>query len=188
MDLVSFSRERVKIMGETRSCIPKSWCKETYLPPAFLSVYGLSSWTFAALGIWIFLRFDKPLFPGMFFEAALCILQSVTSFGCDVQSFGRASIWKPLDRLMASFFTLWQVLKFFWLGQTRRERLMWGMAISVALYCFYQAQAALRTRPKPDFRAFLRWHSLWHLSLPLGAAIWCELRCARLLLQSGSDS
>lgn len=32
----------------------------------------------------------------------------------------------------------------------------------------------------PNIRHFLKWHTLWHFTLPLGSALWLEIRSRRL--------
>ena len=32
----------------------------------------------------------------------------------------------------------------------------------------------------PSIRDFLKWHTLWHFTLPLGSALWLEIRSRRL--------
>lgn len=92
-------QQRAQLILSRRSAVPSNWRQCRFLPPSPLSVYSFSCFTYALLGLWSLFWFrTRPLFPGLQFEATLLILQSVTSFGCDVYSFGETSIWKPIDR------------------------------------------------------------------------------------------
>jgi len=130
---------------------------------------------------------QQALFPGMMIEAILLLLQSVCSFGCDVISFGRASRWKPIDRLCASIFVSWQFTKLFWLDMDATEWVIWCATLLVGVYCFKHSSSSLKSiaakesKLNMDFRSYFWWHTAWHVSLPIGAAIWMFARQARLV-------
>jgi len=131
-------------------------------------------------------------------EAFLLLAQSITSYGCDVYSFGLPSIWKPLDRCGASSFVLWQMLKLVWLDMSALEYMLWAGTLAVGGATFRTAQACLTTSATTTcggggrgglnqggddaarLEAFVRWHTLWHLTLPLGVVAWMTVRAQRL--------
>ena len=96
----SFLAERATLTFRTTTIIPRGWEGTPGMPPAPWSAYGLSSFSYAALGAWTYAHYgERPLFPGMHFEIALLFFQSACSYGCDVHTFGRPSLWKPVDRM-----------------------------------------------------------------------------------------
>jgi hypothetical protein len=138
---------------------------------------------------------------------------------CDVATFGRASGWKPVDRLAATAFVGWQGCKLAWLEMSAAEGVVWCATLAVGLLCFQASMACLKlptARPSrrpptvsapptssfssaanshqapqfdcaekdadavPDLRLYLKWHTAWHCSLPLGAALWLAVRANRL--------
>jgi hypothetical protein len=144
-----------------------------------------------------------PLFRGMHFEAILLIFQSIASYGCDVYSFGRASIWKPIDRVFASSFVLWECFKLCWLHMSVAEWITWAVSLSLSLYCFATSMHQLkidknhsdddslkggkrngkkRSSSSVELRRsrYLWWHTMWHISLPFGAGVWMMVRANRL--------
>jgi hypothetical protein len=216
-------------------------------------------------------------------EVGLLACQSVASWGCDVHSFGRPSLWKPVDRMYgvnrptdikclmigfdllevssrasssftvrawpfflstlsiflrcATTFVAWQGLKLLWLRMSLGEWLVWAATLAVGIGCFRVSMsklkaacasatahtnasddasgavataappvnagsgpgavrrhrkgpsssssssstvAALGDRPVVDLGPYYRWHTAWHVSLPVGAAVWLAVRCASL--------
>ena len=135
---------------------------------------------------------SQHLYPGQHVETALLVAQSICSYGCDVYSFGRPSIWKPVDRTCASCFVLYQALKLVWLDMCAVEWVVWSLTLSVGLICFRNSMAQLKAAPKRskdgetvDLRDYLWWHTAWHWSLPLGAAVWMAVRAERLQSEGG---
>lgn len=244
-----FLRQRLRLTLSTKTAIPASMAaslRSSSSSSSLFNVYAASCFTYALLGAYALARgFASstqpggcpPLFPGIRVEVALLFLQSVCSFGCDAYSFGRASVWKPLDRTMASLFVLFQATKLAWLEMAAEEMLCWTLTLSVGVLCFMRSMSCLKTtrggaggaaagsgggvggsdaamrrttrsmatrsqatggkdskggeeaeeerieeRPEepPLISAFLRWHSIWHISLPLGAAVWMEIRARRM--------
>ena len=108
----SFLKERLRLTLSTDTAIPPldeastvQWASVQFL------VYCSSCFSYALLALYAMVRgFTLPLcgndgnsasiyvFPGVCTEVGLLYLQSICSFGCDAWSFGKASIWKPLDR------------------------------------------------------------------------------------------
>ena len=108
----SFLKERLRLTLSTDTAIPPldeassvQWTSVQFL------VYCSSCFSYALLALYAMVRgFTVPLcgndgdnaslyvFPGVCTEVGLLYLQSICSFGCDAWSFGKASIWKPLDR------------------------------------------------------------------------------------------
>lgn len=114
------------------------------------------------------------------------MFQSIASFGCDVYSFGRPSIWKPIDRVFASSFVLWECIKLFWLHMSLAEWVTWFIALCCGLYCFKMSMDQLKLGDEEiKSHSILRsryiwWHTMWHLSLPIGAGVWMMVRANRL--------
>jgi hypothetical protein len=153
-------------------------------------------------------------------EACLLFAQSMCSFGCDVFSFGRSSVWKPIDRLCASAFVTWQFtkvvavcclllpfsatpqasftltthylpscLQLFWLDMALLEWVIWCTSLLIGITCFkrsiFSLKSAIAASAKDDSLAldlswYFWWHTLWHVSLPIGAALWSFARHSRL--------
>ena len=116
----SFLKERLRLTLSTDTAIPPldeastvQWASVQFL------VYCSSCFSYALLALYAMVRgFTLPLcgndgnsasiyvFPGVCTEVGLLYLQSICSFGCDAWSFGKASIWKPLDRTVRKNFLL----------------------------------------------------------------------------------
>ena len=62
------------------------------------------------------------------------------------------------------------------------EWVIWCTALIIGIYCFKSSMDHLKKskKVKGRFHGYLRWHTLWHLSLPLGAAIWMIARNSRM--------
>ena len=99
------------------------------------------------------------------------------SYMGDVATWGRWSWWKAADVLFAVSNTLLQmvIVALAALGLATfppASPLTLGVSVAIALACKSRAQAA---RQRGDCLGFLRWHSAWHYSLPLGAGIASQL-------------
>ena len=102
----------------------------------------------------------------------LGMLQSIFSYGCDSHTFGKNSIWKPLDRLHSRCFILYFL---YWQWHlydtsTRLEIQIFGFCLVTGVYSFVRS---LKTLLKPEadqtnFNQHVYWHILWHLILPAG--------------------
>lgn len=95
------------------------------------------------------------------------------SYMADVETWGRPSIWKPLDRLLATTNSLLQIaiVATGSLGGATFPPLpvgVLGVSVALALACKQRAAAAYR---RGDCASYLRWHAAWHYTLPFGAIL-----------------
>eukprot|EP00457_Paulinella_chromatophora_P013308 gb/GEZN01013596.1/.p1 GENE.gb/GEZN01013596.1/~~gb/GEZN01013596.1/.p1 ORF type:complete len:226 (-),score=25.13 gb/GEZN01013596.1/:327-953(-) len=174
-------RKHVRKNFSTATVIPAGFEDIPGLPPSFTSAYGLSSWAYAALGLWALIVFwENELYTGMHLECFASILQSIFSFGCDVLTFGKASRWKVLDRNYATTLFLAQVFKLIWLEMTYEEWFLWAVILCVGLLTYskstYHIKQASTTLHPHHFHGFLRWHTAWHILLPFGMALWMLMK------------
>ena len=154
-----------------QSSIPHSWRRHLAVP---LSVYGLSSFTYVAVGLhalalWSSCPSAIPEWPPAIArpEACLVTLQGIWSFFSDVLNVGRDSAFHPIDRASALALVAVQLIKFGLVmphSMTVAE-LVWiwfGLAGGIGRkLCGYRA--ILRGSPE----SFRTWHTLWHVSMPL---------------------
>ena len=64
------------------------------------------------------------------------------------------------------------------------ERLCWTLILVFGAVCNTRSMKTLKCDPdtnaNPNYRRYLFWHSMWHLSLPLGAGLWIIMRWYRV--------
>ena len=111
-----------------------------------------------------------PLFPWRCTGFAV-VCNGFMSFMADVETWGRESHWQTADRVLAIVNTLLQagVVVMSCLGYSNfpiESPVCLGSGVVLALVCKQRSAAAFR---RGDCDAFVRWHSAWHLLLPLGA-------------------
>ena len=151
--------------------------------PALPWWYKLSSCAYTLLGLQLLLchQIDLashgPWFPWWLISCQL-VLQGVLSFMADVVSFGTSSRWKVADALGAgsTFFTCATLVPFTWSGDLNFSGAMlrgFSVTMAVAAYCKHRSSIALREGRRDATRApgsFVLWHTLWHLTLPVGSS------------------
>jgi len=155
----------------TRHCrVPAAWRQHVHR----LSLYALSSFFYAVVGAVLLLGLclhpERTLYAGEWVEMLLWFWQAGASYWCDVIDLGIPSISHPIDRFSAVVFTVQQCVKY---GLVRcKGPLAHWLALSMSsgfilgLYCFHRSGVAVK---KCEMQHYLRWHTLWHLSLPLNA-------------------
>ena len=80
------------------------------------------------------------------------------------------SLWHGADRLLAWPLTILQIVKVYLMMTDGSSS--WGPSavylaiVVVALACRWQSR---RARLSNDAPGYVRWHSLWHVTMPLGA-------------------
>ena len=111
-----------------------------------------------------------PLFPWRCTGFAV-VCNGFMSFMADVEMWGRESRWQTADRVLAIVNTMLQagVVVMSCMGYSNfpiESPVCLGSGVVLALVCKQRSAAAFR---RGDCDAFVRWHSAWHLLLPLGA-------------------
>ena len=151
--------------------------------PALPWWYKLSSCAYTLLGLQLLLCHQVELashgawFPWWLVSCQL-VLQGVLSFMADVVSFGTSSRWKVADALGAgsTFFTCATLVPFTWSGDLNFSGAMlrgFSVTMAVAAYCKHRSSIALREGRRDAARtpgSFVLWHTLWHLTLPMGSS------------------
>ena len=138
--------------------------------------YAVSPFFYSVAGLVLLLNADmhaervSPTHPWRL-DAVLLLLQGVISFASDVARFGVDSRMRVLDRFFASTLTLSAIPKMavWWLG-------WWGFLpmptpcaaaaaclFPVGIVAFLNSRLACKTG---TLRAFLWWHSAWHVIFP----------------------
>jgi len=77
-----FLNERLSVVLSTRTIIPKGWERTPGLPPSYLSVYGLSSWSYGILGAWMLFRLAAKLWK---IKAVYCLVETANPCCFDSQ-------------------------------------------------------------------------------------------------------
>ena len=177
----------VRTLTSPKTGINPSW-RNGGRSVSLCGAYALSSASFACLGaatLAVYRRSGQMLFPLMCTEAVMCVSQSVTSYGNDTWTFTLDSHWKSVDRVHAFVFLMWQVAKPLWLWMSWPELAVWLATLAVAFYVFSLSHKAMLTDHfgARSFDVYLRMHTLWHLVLPAGIAVWLGLRSARALAE-----
>ena len=143
--------------------------------------YRLSSFSYCAVGLLTLFRPEPfqacaPFFPTRTMGASIFV-NGLFSYMGDVATWGWHSFWKTADVILATINTLVQVAIVV-LGAVGVASFPLAAAgtlavsIVVALGCKFRAG---RARRRGDCDAFLFWHSAWHYTLPLGAAVGSQL-------------
>ena len=157
-------RECLAVHFSTGSSFPAEWDRAD---PRLQwnSVYGLSSFTYAAAGAFLLLCFDvapEVQIP-LRLEAACMGFQSLATYMADVRNIGVASAWHPFDRLVATINTVFLGCNLIWVPWIERVAYLLIVASGVIVLA--------RSREARKFGAldtFARAHALWHLWLPSG--------------------
>ena len=147
--------------------------------------YRSSSFAYCAAGGVTLLR-PEPLERHMAFPWRVMgmsvFANGFASYMADVETWGRPSPWKAIDRLLATTNSLIQVAIVV-MACTTDATFPWpsptilGTGVLIALACKRRAALALRDG---DCEAYLRWHAAWHYTLPLGAIVgqcWLHRAC-----------
>ena len=143
--------------------------------------YRLSSFSYCVVGLLTALRPQPlvtcaPFFPFRAMGIGIFI-NGLLSYMGDVATWGYWSRWKAADIFLATTNTVLQgvIVVMALLGFAQFPPLspaVLGVSLVVALVCKQRGGAAVA---RLDCYSFLRWHTAWHLTLPLGAAIASQL-------------
>lgn len=167
---------------------PAEWRAHVNASPAYM----LSCFAYCAAGGLTLLK-PEPLERHMLFPwrfmGLMVFSNGFFSYMADVESWGRPSIWKALDRLLATLNSLIQIAIVV-AGLAGNATFPWqspailGTGVVLALLCKHRATAAFSRR---DCSAYLCWHAAWHYTLPLFAIagqLVLHRRCDYLLRSS----
>ena len=149
---------------------PAEWRAQVDASP----IYMLSCFAYCAAGGVTVLK-PEPLERHMLFPwrfmGLMIFANGFFSYMSDVETWGRPSIWKPMDRLLATLNCLIQVA-IVAIAASGKATFPWqspailGTGVVLALMCKQRAAASFRRR---DCGAYLFWHAAWHYTLPLFA-------------------
>ena len=104
----------------------------------------------------------------------LCVFANgFFSYMSDVEMWGRPTAWRAADKVLASTNALLQLVIAAngLMGRATfppESPAILGASVLVALACKWRATAFLRAG---DCDGFLKWHALWHYTLPIGACV-----------------
>lgn len=154
--------------------VPPKWRDASILRPA--SVYGLSSFNYSLSGLLLVGLLSahpgRALHSGEHVEAALLIWQGLISYRCDAIDLCVDSWSHPADRICATVFTLYYVVKH--LSMTCEGSLsmticafVWAM-LGVGLFAFSRSCRACH---EENLRAYAFWHTAWHVVFPATLAV-----------------
>merc|ERR1719272_826290 len=104
-------------------------------------------------------------------EAILLAVQGVLSYLHDAHFQGRSRTAQILDRSCACFLTCCQPLKFAFCKMDRVQVSLLLVFFVLGLICFRLGCRAAAAGEHYRYQVF---HSLWHLFLPMGGALWIE--------------
>ena len=172
---------RLGLAGPTSDCSEPDW--RSRVQEAWW--YQASSFAYCVAGGVTLLQ-PEPLARHMVFPwramGLAVVINGFASYMADVETWGRPSAWKSVDRLLATSNSLVQIAivtlafltdaTFPWPSPT-----ILGSGVLIALLCKRRAAAAMRDG---DCDAYLRWHAAWHYALPIGAVIgqcWLHRAC-----------
>ena len=166
-----------------KSNVPKSWGPSLHQgvrdgdPLSIL--YTLSPALFAMAGLYQLLYLDEltarvsASWPWIL-ESWILFVQAGLCYASDVHTLGETSVYHMLDRMHAPLLTGWNFLRLmcfvtghFATVPSFAAMCVQALAHALAFIVFRRAFAARRAN---DYRGYLTWHSVWHFSLPIGAA------------------
>eukprot|EP00966_Prymnesium_polylepis_P122553 2833209-Prymnesium_polylepis.1 len=112
-------------------------------------------------------------------------VNGLLSYMGDVATWGYTSRWKTADVVLATTNTVLQgiIVVMAFAGAAHfppASPALLGFSLAVALFCKQRGSAA---RARGDCDGYLWWHTAWHLTLPLGAAI-----ASQVLLEAPADA
>lgn len=143
--------------------------------------YCISSIAYSLAGLQVLVSSSKLKIVSNFFPwqtfGCLLMLQGIVSYLADVKTWGVRSMWKFIDKLLATGLTICCVIlaSAHMCAQLCLEwsyGVTFAAAIVVALECKRRSSKALLTicsEPAAlcELNAYLFWHTAWHVSLPV---------------------
>ena len=168
----------LSMQTSTDSAVPANWdLGSPYL--RWCSWYGLSSFTYAAVGVLMFSIFNSNFRLGPYpigipqeLEALCLLVQSVCTLYADVLYLGLQSKWHLVDRLVASAFVVLFLCNTFWISWL--ELLYFVCVAPTGWALLYQSRQA-RAR-NYGITSFTSWHTAWHVFYPGMLVIWLSYR------------
>ena len=156
--------------GSETDKVPSQWRRYNYFAPC--SFYGLSSFMYSLAGVWLLalqvIHPDRMLYSFEYSESILWIWQGLISYKCDALDMGVRSWSHPCDRISATLFTVFLLLKYTFVDCVGRYGphllVVTTLLFLVGLYCFHRSCRACRAKSPRDY---CFWHSTWHFVFPL---------------------
>ena len=139
-------------------------------------VYVVSPFYYAAAGVAVYVSHHRRATELERILEPLCLcIQALLSYLSDVDTLGRNSGWHAVDRLFAYSFTIIRASYSAWYAAvySSLQLRVFSFGLLCGIFCIRASWSAVLRRDCP---AFLRWHSVWHASLPLTALAF--VRCA----------
>lgn len=153
--------------------------------------YALSSFTYLICGKVLLIFFSdiydiEPQIPiPIELTAFMLIAQSWLSYRGDVVYIHTeiytdlyANYWifapKNIDICFVILHIIVFNINFFYI--TWQERIIYIISFAIAAFCFYKSFKALHSNKQRNLTQFLKWHVLWHLSLPIAFFVWIFYR------------
>ena len=178
--LLQFSRVFTRATS-VRSAIRPEWRQHLSRPA---SLYGASSWMYAAVGFEALVQTARcpASMPGMhaswlwspriaMAEAALLMGQGAWSFASDVVFVGTPSRFHCVDRISAISLVCVQLVKFgvlFPHALAATELAVVWSSLALGGLCKVMSSRAIVADSPEDF---CRWHTRWHVWMPLAMAM-----------------
>lgn len=154
--------------------VPHKWRNASILSPR--SLYGLSSFNYSLSGLLLIglltVHPERALHSGEYVEAALLVWQGLISYRCDAIDLCVDSWSHPADRICATAFTLYYVIKHLSVTcegslSTTIVTFVWSM-LGVGLFAFSRSCRACHDE---DLLAYAFWHTAWHVVFPVTLAV-----------------
>mmetsp|Transcript_9380 Transcript_9380/g.17113 ORF Transcript_9380/g.17113 Transcript_9380/m.17113 type:complete len:230 (-) Transcript_9380:276-965(-) len=160
------ARGHFRFMLDTTTITPSSWRGVKY--PSKFGMYALSSFTYCLLGLALLTVFRelKEYNGFIILDGILLMTQSSITYIADVLYFGHNSIWHAVDRSYATFLTTFITLtKILYMDHI--EILIGVITLAFGYYCLGKSRLH-RSESGANWDEYLYWHTLWHLTCPLG--------------------
>jgi len=173
----SIFRSLLRIDKECYS--PSHWDLDSDWHLKWWSPYGLSSFTYATLGILMMSSFsgnydrDPAIAIPINFQASCLVFQTLATQLADVMSIGRRSFWHAFDRFIATINTVMLVPNLIWISNIERAMLLATLCGGLTLLLLSRHE---RMQPKGRIEVFTLYHALWHVGFPFGLLLWLLYR------------
>mmetsp|Transcript_5380 Transcript_5380/g.6801 ORF Transcript_5380/g.6801 Transcript_5380/m.6801 type:complete len:229 (+) Transcript_5380:215-901(+) len=166
----------VQMETDPVSNIPEHWAEHEKF--SFFSMYALSSWTYASVGILMLTVFydnyylDPPIPIPIEMHAIGVIAQSFVTYIADVHYASKTTHWHFADRCIATLNTLSLCLSGFFISWT--EVLIFALVVPTGLILLSNSRHCRLT--DVCMNAYTRWHAFWHAVYPSAVLGWLNYR------------
>jgi hypothetical protein len=166
----------IKVNFSYHSTFPEKWNPNISLL-RWNSYYGLSSWGYGIIGLCMLTLFSDNfmLQPSISIpielEAWVLIIQSFISFFADVYYISDITCWHIFDRITATVSVFLFISNLYWISTM--ERIMYVSSIPIGLNFLKLSRDACH---KKNISKFVKYHTLWHISLPIFIIFWLLYR------------